>query len=153
MSDSEQSEDSSVSNEEETEEGDEEEVGKGRLPGMCQVPQEPAVMRCEIGSGFLCIDTPPGSVSGDSVLIRGTIDRQGSVLASIRVAVQNEYTKKIQYVNTSNPENSGCWDNRSPDASFCLDGKGRYSVGVPMGSVGPHTVSISASRLSGESVE
>ncbi|MBT3181484.1 MAG: hypothetical protein HN337_03130 [Deltaproteobacteria bacterium] len=146
------SDESEEETEEETEQ-EEEEVVKGRLPGMCKVPQEPAVMRCEIGSGFLCIDTPPGSVADDSLLIRGTMDRQGSVLASIRVAVQNEYTKKIQYVNTTNPKSSGCWDEISPKAEFCLDAKGRYSVGIPMNSVGPHTISISASRLSGESVE
>jgi len=147
-----QNDDEDEDEEDEDEEGDDNAPG-GRLPGMCRVPQQPALMRCEIGSGFLCVDTPPGGVDGDSVRIRGTIDRSGSVFASIRIAVQNEYTKKLEYVDTADPRTSDCWDETAGDDSFCIDSEGFFSASVPLRESGPYTVSMSASRLSGESVE
>lgn len=117
---------------------------------MCRVPQEPPVTVCEIGSGFLCVNTPPGGVAKDSARIEGTIDRRGSVLAGIRIAVQNEYTKRISYVDTASPAGSDCWN--SQDKSYCLDPQGFFSAGVSLQEFGPYTISITASRLSGESV-
>ena len=138
----------------EEEEGEEEEDNySGGLSGMCKVPQQPAIMICEIGSGFICVNTPPGGVDEDIVRIKGTIDRNGSVLASIRIAVQNEYTKKTEYVDTSDPSTSGCWGKEPSERPFCLDSEGRYSASVPLSQKGPYTISVSASRLSGESVE
>ncbi len=138
----------------EEEESEEEEGGRrARVPGMCVVPQEPAVTACEIGSGFICVNTPPGGVDGDTVRIRGTIDRRGSVLASIRIAAQNEYTKRIAEVDTSEPAESDCWKESPPDRPFCIDGEGRFSALVALADPGPATITVTGSRLSGESLE
>ncbi|MFA4874355.1 MAG: hypothetical protein WC956_06105 [bacterium] len=126
---------------------------KPAAPGMCQVPQEPPKTECDIGSGFLCVSTPPGGVSDSKAVIRGTIDRQGSVLASIRIAVQNEYTKTTSSVDTAQSAESGCWDKAVLDRPFCLDGEGKFAAQVDLPENGPYTISVSASRLSGESVE
>ncbi len=128
-------------------------TGTQAIPGMCQAPQEPAEVHCELGSEFLCVETPPGGVAGDHVVIRGTIDRQGSVLASMRIAAQNEYTKTTSSIDTSAPAESGCLDDNSSDRPFCLDKDGRFSAEIKLPENGPYTISVSASRLSGESLE
>lgn len=128
-------------------------VGSQRNPGMCQIPRQPEVVTCEIGAGFLCVDSPPGGVDSEYFVMRGTIDMQGSVLAKLRIAVQHEYTKAISYVDTSSYDTSGCWDASRNSDRLCIDREGRYSVRVPLSSPGPHAVSISASRLSGDAVE
>ena len=143
--------------------GDQEETAEEDAPddgtvrrnaGMCIVPQEPEVTICEMGLGFLCVNTPPGGVAADSVPIKGTIDRRGSVLASIRIAVQNEYTKKTVYVDTQDPEEpDDCWSETPETRPFCLDPSGRFQAIVPLSELGPYTISMSASRLSGGSVE
>ena len=140
---------------EETAEEDAPEDGTAkRNPGMCIVPQEPEVIICEVGLGFLCVNTPPGGVATDSVPIKGTIDRRGSVLASIRIAVQNEYTKKTVHVDTQDPdEPDDCWNEAPETGPFCLDPSGRFQAIVPLSEPGPYTISVSASRLSGGSVE
>jgi hypothetical protein len=125
-----------------------------RVRGMCVLTQEPPITVCEIGSGFLCLNSPAGGVASDSTDIRGTIDRRGSVMASIRVAVQNEYTKKTVFVDTNNiTEASDCWSGAALKDSFCLDGDGRFNVTVPLSEPGSYSVSVTASRISGESVE
>lgn len=121
--------------------------------GMCQVPQAAPEIICDASAGFLCVNTPPGSVASDSFVIKGTIDRQNSAVASIRIVAQNEYTKKMASVDTSKPIDGDCWG-RSPDgAPFCLGADGRFSATVPFLGKGPHTISVSASRLSGKSEE
>lgn len=119
-------------------------------PGMCIVPQEPPAVVCEIGSGFLCVDTPPGGVAGESVRITGTIDRQTSVVASIRIAAQAEYTKRLIAVDTSNPDTAGCDSAARGTRPFCIDAEGRFAAEVGLPERGPYTVTVSASRLSGE---
>lgn len=124
-----------------------------RTPGMCVVPREPPAVACKPGDGFLCVSTPPGGVAGGELILRGTIDRKNSVLASIRIAVQHEYTKKSQRVDTAEPHDGDCRTAPPEGKPFCLDAEGYFSARVPLSSTGPHTISLSASRLSGGSVE
>ena len=136
-------------------EGDEpEESGPAEVaaPGMCQVAQQPPVIVCEKGSGFLCVNTPEPGVAGTSIIIKGTIDKAGSMPASISVSVQHEYTKKTQFVDTSNPESSDCWDSELSSKPFCLDDDGFYAARVPLGELGPYTVAVGATRIAGDSV-
>ncbi len=130
-----------------------EEPGVSTTPGLCQVPQEPVRIECEIGAGFLCVSTPPGSVAQSSFVLKGAIDRQSSVLASITISAQNEYTKKGAIVDTSSPASSGCWDAGSSGAPFCLDAEGRFSATVDLPEAGPYTISVAASRVAGNSEE
>ena len=125
----------------------------GRTPGMCIAPREPPQIVCEPGMGFLCVDTPPGGVAGDSFVLHGTVDRKGSVLASIQVSVQHEYTKRTVAVPTADPAGESCRGDLAKDANFCLDAEGYFSARVPLPEKGPVTVSVSASRLSGASEE
>jgi len=125
-----------------------------RVRGMCVLAQEPPVTICELGSGFLCLNSPSGGVSSESTRIRGTIDRRSSVLASIRVAVQNEYTKKTIFLDTDTiTDGENCWDDQSSDDFFCLERDGRFSVSIPLSEPGPYSISVTASRISGQSVE
>ncbi len=130
-----------------------EEPGLSATPGLCQVPQEPVRIECEIGAGFLCVSTPPGSVAQSSFVLKGTIDRQSSVLASITISAQSEYTKKSAMVDTSSPASSGCWDAGYSGAPFCLDAEGRFSATVDLPEAGPYTISVAASRVAGNSEE
>lgn len=125
----------------------------GRAAGMCVVPREPVRTECQVGSGFLCVSTPPGGVAADSFRIQGTIDRQGSVLASMRISVQNEYTNRMVIVDTTQAAAGDCWGASPPGGSFCLARDGKFSALIPLSSQGPHTISVSASRLSGRSEE
>lgn len=126
---------------------------QSRTPGMCQVPREPQRIVCEAGSDFLCVSTPAGGVAEDSFYLQGTIDRKNSVVASVRVSAQNEYTKKLYIIDTANPAEENCWTEPSKPRPFCLDADGRFSARVSLPEKGPYTVSVSASRFSGESQE
>lgn len=121
-------------------------------PGICKVPQQPPVIICEEGSGFLCLNTPEPGVAGDFIIIKGTIDRRGSTPSGVSVAVQHEYTKETEIVDTSNYETSGCWESGLTSRSFCMDEDGFYSARIPLKSDGPYTISVSATRFSGEPV-
>lgn len=122
------------------------------IPGMCQVAQQPPVIICEQGSGFLCVNTPEPGVAGDSIIIKGSIDKAGSVPASISVSVQHDYTKNTVFVDTANPESSDCWSQALAGRPFCVDGDGFYAVKVPLSELGPFTVAVGATRLSGGSI-
>ncbi len=126
-------------------------AGSGGIPGMCLVPQEPPKTECAVGSGFLCVSTPPGSVAGTSFILEGTIDRESSTLASIKIVAQNDYTKTASEVDTSMPGSDGC-GNGSFSGPFCLDAKGRFAARVDLPEDGPYTVAVTASRLTGETV-
>lgn len=125
----------------------------GRTPGMCIAPREPAQIVCEPGMGFLCVDTPSGGIAGESFILHGTIDRKGSVLASIQVSVQHEYTKRTVAVATADPAGESCRGDLAAKTTFCLDAEGYFAARVPLAEKGPFTISVSASRLSGESEE
>lgn len=124
-----------------------------RAPGMCIVPQELPTTACEPGDGFLCVDTPPGGVAGDSFVLRGTLDRKGSVLAGMHIVVQHEYTKKSAAIDIDTAVAADCRGTLPEGKGSCLDAAGFFAVRVPLAAKGPHTISVSASRLSGESVE
>jgi hypothetical protein len=124
--------------------------GSGGTPGMCLVPQELPKTECDVGSGFLCVTTPPGGIAGQSFVLTGTIDRQSSTLASIQIIAQNEYTKEMASVDTGSPESGVCDGNF--DGEFCLDAEGRYAARIALAENGPYTVMVTASRLSGDSV-
>jgi hypothetical protein len=121
-------------------------------PGMCRVPQQPPVILCEQGSGFLCVNTPEPGVAGDFIIIKGTIDRRGSTPSGVGVAVQHEYTKKTEIIDTSNYETTDCWKSQLTTRPFCMDEDGFYSAKVPLLSEGPYTISVNATRFSGEPV-
>lgn len=124
--------------------------GNVGTPGMCIVPQEPPAVVCGIGSGFLCVNTPPGGAAGEGIRITGTIDRQTSVLASIRIVAQAEYTKTMTAVDTANPDTAGCGSGQRGSRPFCIDAEGRFAAEVALPERGPYTITVSASRLSGE---
>lgn len=128
-------------------------VASAGVSGMCVVPKAAPVEECELGKGFLCVNTPAGGVNGESFGLRGTIDRHNSQLASVRILIQNEYTKKITTLDVSSPLNTDCWTNTlQKSRPFCLDQEGRFSATIPLSQPGPYTISVSASRLTGESV-
>lgn len=133
-------------------EGEPSEPAETAVPGMCRVAQQPPIIVCEQGSGFLCINTPEQSVSENSVIIKGTIDRAGSVPASIGISVQHEYTKRTSFVDTSNPLTSDCWTSTLDTKQFCLDEDGFYAAKVPLDDLGPYTIAIGATRFAGDSV-
>lgn len=137
-------------NDEDGEEDTNQSPSTSSAPGMCKVPQQPPVIICELGSGFLCLNTPELGVDEDFIIIEGTIDRQGSTPADVSIVVQHEYTKKTAYVDTSSPDSSDCWNSGLETSSFCLDEEGFYSARVPLNDYGPHTISVSATRFSGE---
>ncbi|MFH1830340.1 MAG: hypothetical protein ABH871_06150 [Pseudomonadota bacterium] len=124
-------------------------AGSSAVPGKCQVPQSPPITQCDLGSGFLCVSTPLGGTADSSFILKGTIDRQSSVLASIKIIAQNEYTKKITQVDTSSPAVSGCWGSASFGRPFCLDNDGYFAAVVELAEEGPYTVSVSATQLTG----
>lgn len=125
--------------------------GSTGTPGMCLVPQEPAKTECTIGSGFLCVSTPPGGVADPSFVLSGTIDTLSSTLASIQIVAQNDYTKNTSAVDTSSPASTGCREGDF-EGQFCLDADGWFAARVGLDENGPYTVRVSASRLTGESV-
>jgi len=125
----------------------------GGQAGLCLVPQEPPRIECELGSGFLCVSTPAGGVDGASFILKGTIDRQSSAVAGITISSQNEYTKGVTSVDTSGGDGQDCWSADSKADPFCLDAQGRFAARIELPEVGPYTVSVTASRMVGDSVE
>jgi hypothetical protein len=117
--------------------------------GMCRVPQQQPDTVCELGSGFLCVSTPDKGVAEDWAVIKGTIDRKNSVVTSVEVVAQHEYTKETHVVDTTDPLVQGCWESDLVDRPFCLDEEGYFAARIPLDELGPYTVSVSASRLAG----
>jgi len=120
-------------------------------PGMCQVPQRPPIIVCEKGLGFLCINSPEPGVIGEFIIVKGTIDRAGSIPASINIGAQHDYTKKTVQIDTSNPETANCGQSELKNRPFCLDEDGFFAARVPLGELGPYTIAIGATRFSGQS--
>ena len=137
---------------EDTTDDDDTPSGSSGMPGMCLVPQEPPITECTIGSGFLCVSTPPGGVASESLILTGTIDRQSSTFASIQIIAQNEYTKAMSEVETSAPATSGCTETGNFQGPFCIDAEGRFAARISLSEKGPHSIMVTASRLSGDSV-
>lgn len=132
-------------------EGEESTVEASTDEGMCRVPQQQPETVCEIGLGFLCLNTPEFGVAEDWTIIKGTVDRRNSVVTDMTIVVQHEYTKETVAIDTADPETSGCWESALDIKPFCLDEQGFFAARVPLDRLGPYTVSASASRLSGTS--
>lgn len=109
---------------------------------------------CDLGAGFLCVNTPPLSITGDNVIVKGTIDRSNNALAALNVYVQHDYTKTMSEVVLKEPLTSNCWETELTEASnYCLDPSGYFSVRIPISQMGPYSITLHATRLEGSSVE
>lgn len=110
------------------------------------------VKTCEIGSGFLCVNTPELSIVEDTVMIKGTIDVRNNTLSSITVSVQNEYTNEFNQLKLTKPgAEKDCW---TGDSNYCLDKDGFFSIKVLLGSkLGPYSILVSATRPNGSPSE
>ncbi|MFH1653791.1 MAG: hypothetical protein ABIE74_07015 [Pseudomonadota bacterium] len=121
------------------------------LSGKCRVAKVPAKIICKKGGDPLCVNTPPGSVTQDYLLLSGFVDRSNP-LGSLRVSVQNDYTKASEVFYLSSYENAveSC-DAASlkKDGAFCIDDDGKYLVRVPLKEMGPYTMDVSATRVQG----
>lgn len=107
---------------------------------------------CDIGAGFLCVNTPPLSVTEDYVMLKGTTDLKNYKLASLTVAVQNEYTNEYKAIKLGGPDaTSDCWNSQ---ADFCLDENGYFSVKAGLGTMpAQYSILITAAKNEGSSQE
>jgi hypothetical protein len=103
---------------------------------------------CELGSGFLCLNTPPFGITESSVTLKGTIDVKNNTLSGLTASIQNEYTNEYEQVKFDKPaDSSACWER---DSNFCLDENGFYSLRLPVGEkLGPYTIILTAVRSNG----
>ncbi len=106
------------------------------------------VKTCEMGSGFLCLNTPPFSITGAELSLKGAIDVKNNTLSGITASIQNEYTNEYKQIKFDKPaDTSGCWEKSSP---FCMDENGLYSLNIPVGEkFGPYTIILTAARSNG----
>lgn len=108
---------------------------------------------CELGQGLLCLNSPPFSVDGSDVIIKGTVDKRTSHFSHIRVYVQHEYTRIFNEVEIEDWAQSDCWeDGWAASGNGCLDADGFFAIKVPLSQFGPYTVMIDAVSLDGEAV-
>lgn len=108
---------------------------------------------CEAGQGLLCLNTPSLSVSGEFVIVHGTVDKRSSIFSHLEAFVQNEYTKNIKRLEIKNIAEEDCWKNSWANAnSACIDAKGFFGVKFPLDEVGPYTLKVDAFSLDGEAV-
>lgn len=120
----------------------------------CIMPARMPVSVCEAGGAFLCVNTPPGGVKEDFVVIKGRLHLQKTGLGHFSVAVQQEYTKQLNNISLSSPLQNDCW--KAPltaEKNFCLEEGGAYAVRVPLADLGAHTLFIAASSLQGDSMQ
>lgn len=109
------------------------------------------VKNCDVGSGFLCVNTPPFSTVETAVTLKGTIDIKNNTLSTLSVSVQNEYTNEFRNLNFGSPDaTDNCW---SSNANYCIDKDGMFAIKVPLGDkLGPYTILVSATRTNGRPV-
>ncbi|MFH1874003.1 MAG: hypothetical protein ABH859_02320 [Pseudomonadota bacterium] len=140
-------------NPEDTDESDEVEVLSTVVgeSGKCLVPRQPSAIICKPDAGFLCLNTPEPGVKEDFIIIKGTLNRAEATPASISIAVQNEYTKETQNIDTSDWSAANCWESNLENKPFCLSEEGYFAARLPLAKFGPYTISVSASRFSGSS--
>lgn len=100
----------------------------------CAPPPMRVMQRCEVGGGFLCIDTPPGGTVAETATITGLVDRSGHAFAGLKVVVQHDQTKAFTEIATANVVGSD----------------GRFSVVVPLSQLGSYTVVVQALRTTGD---
>lgn len=108
---------------------------------------------CDLGQGLLCLNSPPFSVAGDSVIVHGTVDRRTSAFSHLKVFYQNDYTKVYNEVVIDSWASSDCWkDGWASSNKGCLDAKGYFGVKVPLEQAGPYTIKVDAVSLSGDAI-
>ena len=56
---------------------------------QCQTPKRPPILVCETGGSFLCVNTLPGGVTKDFVILKGRLNLQSSTLGQLSVATQH----------------------------------------------------------------
>lgn len=124
----------------------EENISENNL--MCGQGAKYPMKSCELGAGFLCVNTPPLSIVETSVLVKGTIDLKNNSLSTITASIQNEYTNEYNQIKFDKPDStSNCWNSGS---GFCLDSEGYFSILLPLGEkYGPYTILVTATRASG----
>jgi len=107
---------------------------------------------CDMGAGFLCVNTPSLGVEEDHIMIKGSVDLRNNILSSLSMSVQNEYTNEYKNVKFDKPEEtSNCWESAS---KFCLDADGFFAVRAELGErYGPFTILLTAARENGPSQE
>lgn len=120
-------------------------------PGaMCLVPQAPEEIRCESSAGFLCVNTPAGGVIDNFIVIKGTVNQSDAVLSHMAAGVQHEYTKKLQRLTLDAPLTEKCWEHDFQSGpNFCLSKEGPFAIKIQLGEVGPYSILIAATRVSG----
>lgn len=119
-------------------------------PGICIVPQESRKIVCEGDSEFLCLNTPERGVSGESIVVKGIVGSSRSTPANLSIAIQHDYTKKTFLLDTDDSENSDCWNSSLSQKNFCLSEDGYFSARLPLDELGPYTISVGATRFSGD---
>lgn len=128
-------------------------VAKDDKGGSCGPEPLMPVETCEAGQGALCLNTPPGSVAGKYVIVKGTLDKKADVFSHIRVYVQHDYTKALQEVVIRRISVTACWDEEwVADYDACIDEDGFFGVRVPLSQLGPYTITIDAVALAGGAV-
>lgn len=120
----------------------------------CHTPSLKPKIICEESGEFLCVNTPPGSIAEESLLVKGKLNLEGSGLAHLTLHRQHELTKISERLNLSQPLTEHCWEARLTAAqNYCLESNGRFSVRVPLPELGAYTLFIAASRPDGESMK
>ncbi|MDO8526339.1 MAG: hypothetical protein Q7T03_01470 [Deltaproteobacteria bacterium] len=123
---------------------------------LCQVPQRmhPVVCASSGSFSFLCLNTPPGSVKEDFVILKGRLNLESSVLGQISVSTQEDYTRQLATLSLVDPLTENCWNQTlTPQKNFCLEEDGSFSIRVPLPALGGYTLLLQASRVQGESAQ
>lgn len=117
-------------------------------------PQLPPPIECKKGGEFLCVNTPPGGVDKNFIILQGRLNLQNTSLGSFSLSKQHDYTKKLESLQLSEPITSDCWNAAlTPQQNFCLEEGGAFAVYVPLEELGPYSIFISASRMQGSAMQ
>lgn len=105
---------------------------------QCQAAAKISPLVCEEGGPFLCVNTPPGSVKEDFVILKGRLNLENTTLGSLSVMTQHEYTKEIRTLSLENN-----WRREN----------GAFEIHVPLPELGPYTIFVAATRQQGNSMQ
>lgn len=106
---------------------------------QCQAAAKISPLVCEEGGPFLCVNTPPGSVKGDFVILKGRLNLENTSFGSLSVMTQHEYTKEIHTIAL-------------PAGWHPADG-GIFETRIPLPELGPYTIFVAATRQQGNSMQ
>lgn len=104
------------------------------LPGSCGPSPLRVITKCEVGAGFLCVNTPPGGTTEAQVTMTGLIDRVNHTFAGLTAAVQHDQTKVVHEL----------------DVRDAVAADGSFRVVVPLSQLGSYTVVFQALRAHGD---